>query len=244
MAAFAEPQHSLEHLTPRGGTLGTTVSVTLHGRYLENPKEIIFYDDGIKAANLKAGPTTGGRREMESLTADFQISPKARVGEHVLRLRTATGLTEAMTFWVDRLPTVMETEKKIGENDTPQSAQSIALNTTVEGQIHPGDHPDKDYYWFRTDQGARISVEVEAVRLGTMHFSVGDADLSVRVLDDESKEVAKSDDSALYVQDPVLSFVTPRAGNYFVEITQQMFEFPRQVYYRAHIGTFTRPTAI
>ena len=244
IAAFAEPQHSLEFLTPRGGTLGATVSVTLHGRYLENPKEIIFYDDGIKAVNVKAGPATGGRREMESVTADFQISPKARVGEHVLRLRTATGLTEAMTFWVDRFPTVVETEKKIGENDTPGSAQSIALNTTVEGQIHPGDHPDKDYYWFRTDQGARISVEVEAVRLGTMHFSVGDADLSVRVLDDELKEVAKSDDSALYVQDPVLSFVTPRAGNYFVEITQQMFEFPRQVYYRAHIGTFTRPTAI
>src|SRR5579862_6819441 len=159
---WAEPQHMLDYVLPRGGTVGTTVDVTLRGRYLEDPREIVFYDSGIKAINVKAvepaAPTGTGYRSRgdrrlggDSVTAQFQISPTARVGEHVLRLRTATGLTEAMTFWVDRFPTVMETEKKIGDNDTPEKAQSIAMNTTVEGQILPGDRPDIDYYWMRVD---------------------------------------------------------------------------------------------
>lgn len=229
----------LDYVLPRGGTIGTTVSATLHGRYLDDPREIVFYDNGIKAVNVKPGAKPG-----QEVTAQFQIAPDARVGEHVLRLRTATGLSEAMTFWVDRFPTVMETEKKIGENDTPDKAQSVAMNTTVEGQILPGDHPDLDCYWMRVDEGTRISVEVEAVRLGTLHFSLGDADLAVRILDDQGKVVGKSDDTAMFVQDPMVSIVAPHTGNYYIEISQQMYERPNQVWYRAHIGNFMRPTGI
>ncbi len=236
---WAEPQHMLDYVLPRGGTVGTTVEVTLHGRYLDDPREIVFYDRDIKAINVKPGA-----KAAEEVKAQFQIAPNARAGEHVLRLRTATGLTEAMTFWVDRFPTAMETEKKIGDNDTPEKAQSVAMNTTVEGQILPGDRPDIDYYWMRVDEGQRISVEVEAVRLGTTHFSIGDADLKVRILDDQGKVVASADDSAMYVQDPVVSVLAPHAGNYYIEISQQMYERPNQVWYRAHIGNFSRPTAI
>jgi len=254
----------LEYLLPRGGTVGTNVRVTLHGRYIDEPKEILFYDQDIKAVNVSlveapepkpGSPDADARMEARrrrrgdasqpaEVTAIFQIAANARVGEHVLRLRTGTGLTEAMTFWVDRFPTVMETEKKLGDNDTPEKAQSVAMNSTVEGQILPGERPDVDYYWMRVDEGQRISVELEAVRLGTMHFSQGDADLSVRILDDQGKVVAKADDSAMYVQDPIVSIVAPRTGNYYIEIAQQMFERPNQVWYRAHIGNFSRPTGV
>ena len=236
---WAEPQHMLDYLLPRGGTLGTTVDVTLHGRYLDDPREIVFYDNGIQAINVKPGA-----KPNEEVKAQFRIAPNARAGEHVLRLRTGTGLSEAMTFWVDRFPTVMETEKKLGDNDTPDTAQSVAMNTTVEGQILPGDKPDIDYYWMRVDEGQRISVEVEAVRLGTMHFSQGDADLAIRILDDQGIVVAKADDSAMYVQDPLVSIVAPHTGNYYIEISQQMYERPNQVWYRAHIGNFSRPTGV
>jgi hypothetical protein len=236
---WAEPQHMLDYVLPRGGTVGTTVDVTLRGRYLDDAREIVFYDNGVKAVNVKSIGSAANE-----VKAQFQIAPNARVGEHVLRLRTGSGLSEAMTFWVDRFPTVMETEKKIGENDTPETAQSVAMNSTVEGQIQPGDRPDIDYYWMRVDEGQRISVEIDAVRLGTMHFSQGDADLSVRILDDQHNVIAKADDSAMYVQDPIVSVIAPRSGNYYIEISQQLYERPNQVWYRAHIGNFTRPTGI
>ena len=70
-------------------------------------------------------------------------------------------------------------------------------------------------------QGQRLSVEVEAARLGTLHYG-GQNDLAVRIFDASGKELGRNDDSALYVQDPVLSiWLAPATGTYYVEIRQQ-----------------------
>src|ERR1700722_11009242 len=105
--ALAEPQYMLDHVLPRGGTRGTTVEVTLYGKYLNDPKEILFYDKGIKGIAVQPGA-----KPDEQVKAKFAIAADAAIGEHVLRLRTATGLSEAVTFWVSKFPTVMETETK------------------------------------------------------------------------------------------------------------------------------------
>ena len=236
--ALAEPQYMLDHVLPRGGTRGTTVEVTLSGKYLKDAKEILFYDEGIKGVAI-----TPGAKPDEEVKARFVIAPDAAVGEHVLRVRTPTGLSEAVTFWVSKFPTVMETETKPGDNDTLAKAQPVPLNCTVEGQILQGPDMDKDYYWTRFNAGERISVEVESVRLGTLHYG-GENDLAVRVLDDQGKELGRNDDSALFVQDPVLSIVAPKTGTYFIEIKQQVFYRPQQSWYRAHIGNFSRPLAL
>jgi hypothetical protein len=236
--AQAEPQYMLDHVLPRGGTRGTTVEATLYGKYLTDAKEILFYDQGIKAIAI-----TPGEKPDEQVKAKFVIASDAAVGEHVLRVRTATGLSEAVTFWVSKFPTVMELEKKPGENDTIAKAQPIPVNCTVEGQILPGGDMDKDYYWSRFNEGERISVEIESVRLGTLH-SGGENDLAVRILDQDGKELGRNDDSAMYVQDPILSVIAPRTGPYYIEIKQQVFYRPQQSWYRAHIGIFSRPTAI
>ena len=234
----AEPQHMLEYLLPRGGSRGATVEVTFHGRYLKDAKEILFYGAGIKALSL-----TPGAKPDEELKAKLQIANDCPVGEHVLRLRTATTLTEAVTFWVSPYGMVTEAEKNIGDNDTIEKAEFAPPNSTIEGQILPGAKQDIDYYWTQAKQGQRVSVEVEAIRLGTLHYGI-ENDLAVRILDAEGKELGRNDDSSLYVQDPVLSIVAPRDGKYYIEIKQQVFDPPRQAYYRAHIGNFTRPLAI
>jgi hypothetical protein len=228
----------LDHVLPRGGTRGTTVEATLYGKFLTDPKEILFYDPGIKAISIAPGA-----KPDEEVKARFVIANDAAIGEHVFRVRTATGLSEAVTFWVSKFPTVMELEKKPGENDSIAKAQPIPLNCTVEGQILPGGDMDKDYYWTRFNAGERISVEVESVRLGTLHYG-GENDLAVRILDENGKELGRNDDSAMYVQDPVLSVIAPRNGPYYIEIKQQVFYRPQQAWYRAHIGNFSRPTAI
>jgi hypothetical protein len=235
----AEPQHSLEYVLPRGAMRGTTVDVSLHGKYLNDPKEILFYGPGIKAISLTVGAKPG-----EDVNTRFVIAPDCPIGEHVLRLRTAQGMTEAMTFWVSRFPTVMETEKKIGENDTPATAQNVPINSTVEGQIHPGDHMDRDVYAVRARKGERLSVELDSVRLGTLHFSNGENDLTVRILDEQGEQIAHADDSSLHAQDPILSLVAPYDGRYFIEISQQVYQAPRQAWYRVHIGNFSRPTGL
>jgi hypothetical protein len=234
----ADIQYMVDYLLPRGGGRGAVVEVTFHGRSLENPREILFYQPGIKASAFEPLPKPG-----DGFKVRFQIAPDCPLGEHVLRVRTATALSDAVTFWVSPFRTVYEMETKIGENDSIAKAMPVPLNSTVEGQILPGQDMDRDFYRVEVQQGQRISVEVEAARLGTLHFG-GENDLMVRILDPDGKELGKNDDSALYVQDPVLSLIAPRTGSYFVEIRQQVFTPPRQAWYRAHIGSFSRPTAI
>ncbi len=228
----------VEYLLPRGGALGATVTVEFHGYELQNPKQILFYEPGITADEFApyARPSDGFK-------VKFHIAQDCPLGEHVLRVRTATGLSDAVTFWVSRFPTVYELESKIGENDTLQKAKPAPLNSTVEGQILPGPDMDVDMYRVEVNQGQRLSVEVEAARLGTLHVN-GENDLAVRILDADGRELGRNDDSALYVQDPVLSIVAPKTGAYYVEIKQQIFYPPRQAWYRAHIGTYSRPTAV
>src|SRR5580658_7956769 len=234
----ADTQYMIDYVLPRGGARGSTVTAEFHGRSLENPKEILFYGSGITAATFVPFAKPG-----DGFKVKFQIAPNCPLGEHVLRVRTATALSDAVTFWVGPFPQIPESETKLGENDSMARAQPIPMNTTVEGQILPGPDLDRDYYRVQAHQGQRISVEVEAARLGTLHNG-GENDLAVRILDANAKELARDDDSALYVQDPVLSIVAPKDGAYFIAIQQQIFYPPRQAWYRAHIGDFSRPTAI
>src|SRR5205085_7099875 len=88
-------QRMLEYALPRGGTRGTTVEVTLHGQYLKDPREVLFYGRGIKAVGIQPGA-----KPEADVKARFEIAADCPLGEHVLRLRTATALTEAITFWV------------------------------------------------------------------------------------------------------------------------------------------------
>jgi hypothetical protein len=236
--ALADTRYMVDYLLPRGGGRGATVTVEFHGAYLENPKEIVFYQPGIRASGFVLYAKAG-----DGFKVAFQIAPDCPLGEHVLRVRTATALSDAVTFWVSPFQTVYEFEDKVGQNDTIAKAKPVPLNSTVEGQILPGPDADVDMYRVEVKEGQRISVEVEAARLGTLHNG-GENDLVVRILDAAGKELGRNDDSAMYVQDPVLSLLAPKAGTYFIEIRQAVFYPPRQAYYRAHIGTFSRPTAI
>jgi hypothetical protein len=238
-AAFpAEPRHMLDFLLPRGGSRGTTVEVTFHGLSLEDPREVLFYTPGIRASSFVPLAKPG-----DGFKARFEIAADCPLGEHVVRVRTATALSDAVTFWVSPYPTVMETETQIGDNDTFAKAQPVPLNSTVEGQIQPVNAIDRDVYRVDVQQGQRLSVEVEAARLGTLHTG-GANDLAVRIFDARGDEIGRNDDSSLYVQDPVLSLIAPATGQYYVEIRQQVFQRSQQAWYRAHIGSFSRPTAI
>ena len=214
------------------------MSVEFHGAFLDNPKEVLFYEPGITASAF-----VPYAKPAEGFKVKFQIAPDCPLGEHVLRVRTANTLSDAVTFWVSPFPTVYEFEDKIGQNDTIATAKPVPPNSTVEGQILPGPQVDIDMYRVEVKEGQRISVEVEAARLGTLHQG-GDSDLAVRILDAAGKVLGRNDDSALYVQDPILSVLAPKTGSYFIEIKQQVYYPPKQAYYRAHLGTFSRPTAI
>jgi hypothetical protein len=240
-AAVAGPMtYHITAVSPRCGQRGTTVEVTMSGHCLERPQEVAFYKPGIKAIDLSCEQKPG--EYGAPLKCKFVISAECPLGEHPFRVRTATQLTTVATFHVTPFPVVDENEGKPNANDSRDTAMAVAPNVTVRGRIGNSAAGDVDLYKVPAVAGQRLSVEVDSVWLTDQNQGQGEFDTAVRILDEEGRELAANDDSALHVQDPVVSVKLPRDGHAFVEIRRPIFT-PRESAYCVHIGTNRRPLA-
>ena len=216
---------SLGSVQPRGAQRGTDANFVLGGGNLADAQEVIFYSPGITVSKLEV--VNGGQLKLA-----VKIAPDCRLGEHPLRVRTATGVTELRTLWVGAMPVVDEKEP----NSDFATPQKIGLNVTVHGVA---DNEDADYYAVEAKKGQRISVEVEGMRLATTFF-----DPYVAILDSKRFELATSDDTALFKQDGCLSIIAPADGTYIVMVRETSYQGNGGCQYRLHVGSFPRPLAV
>jgi hypothetical protein len=215
----------LSALSPRGAQRGKDVVVTFSGARLADAKEVLFYTPGFSVAKLEVvNPSV--------VRATVKIAQDCRLGEHAVRLRTASGISEMRTFWVGALPVVAEKEP----NSDFAAPQKIPLNVTVEGVV---DYEDVDYFAVECKKGQRLSVEIEAMRLANTLF-----DPYVAILDSKRFELASSDDSPLLGQDGMCSIVVPADGTYIVQVRESAYGGNGACAYRLHVGTFPRPQAV
>lgn len=215
----------LNTVLPRGGQRGQEIEVNLHGDRMFAPEELLFLKPGIAVRSLSAVSP----KHVKALLA---VSPDAALGEYALRLRCRGGVTYLRTFWVGQFPTTGEAEP----NDDFEKPQVVPWNTTVEGV---SGLEDADYYRVSAKKGQRISVEVEAMRLGGVFF-----DPYVAILDHRRFELATSDDTSLLRQDAFVSVIAPADGDYTVLVREAAYEGNNGCRYRLHIGGFTRPAAV
>jgi hypothetical protein len=213
----------LNSTTPAGGQRGTEVDVKLNGSRLEDAQEIVFYGAGIECTKVEAN---------KEVRARFKIAPNCRLGEHHFRVRAKGGVSDLRTFWVGALPELAEKEP----NNEIAKPQPIPLNTTVAGAAGG---EDVDFYQVMVKQGERLSVEVEAIRLGRALL-----DSYIAIKDSGGKVVASSDDTALLMQDAAVSYVSPKQAVYIIELRDTSYGGPADTPYRLHIGSFPRPTAV
>lgn len=216
---------SLSIVQPRGAQRGTTAVLLLNGGSLADAQEAIFASPGVMVQKLEVVNAA-------QVKVTVAIAADARLGEHGVRVRTATGISELRTFWVGALPTVDEVEPN-NEFATPQK---IAMGTTVHGVAN---NEDVDYYAIEAKKGQRISVEVEGMRLGNTMF-----DPFVAIIDSKRFELATSDDTALLKQDGCLSVVAPADGTYLVMVRETSYQGNGSCQYRLHVGSFPRPLAV
>ncbi len=216
---------SLGGISPRGGQRGTEVVLVFNGTRLSDAKQILFYYPGISVSKLEVVNDTQTK-------ATVKIAPDCRLGEHAMRVRTASGTSELRTFYVGALPNIDEKEP----NSDFANPQKIPLNVTVNGVV---DTEDVDYFLFEAKKGQRVSAEIEGMRLGTTLF-----DPYVAILDMKRFELASSDDAPLLGQDATASLVIPADGTYVVQVRESAYGGNGACAYRLHVGTFPRPTAV
>ncbi len=229
LAALAVPAAAftpvLEQVQPRGGQRGTEIEINFHGQRLHEIQEALFYQPGITLHSIEA-------KDDKHVVGKFSITEDAALGEHSLRLRSSYGVTEVRSFWVGQFPIVNEVEPNNGFDE----AQRVELNTTIHGVAG---NEDEDYYVVTLQKGQRLSVEVEAMRLGRVLF-----DSHISVVDSRHFEVAFCDDSSLLRADSFVSFLAPEDGDYRIIMREAAYEGSDASQYRLHIGTFPRPSAI
>src|SRR5687767_6662563 len=229
-ASAASPQ--LTRILPRGAQRGTTVELSFEGARLTDPQEVFVYSPGITITKVEPATDKDKKPSDKQVKVTAQIAPDARLGEYVLRLRTAGGISEARTFFVGTIPASPEAEP----NSEFKKPQSIPLNHTITGVI---ENEDQDFFVVDLKQGQRITAEVEGIRLGNTLF-----DPYVAILDENRFELSASDDSALLKQDSVASIVAPRDGKYIVQLRDSAFGGSGESHYRLHVGTFPRPRIV
>jgi len=235
----------LVKVSPPGGQRGTSVEAYFQGKYLEKPDEVLLYEPGITIESVEAlegeVQISGRKEKVEAGTrvrVRLKLADDCPLGAHGLRLRTANGLTDYQRFFVGPFPTVEEDEQNPKRNDKRDAAKVVPLNSTVLGRMN--EQTDVDLFQIEVKQGQRISAEIEATRLGVDR---GLPDLHVAILDANGKTVVAADDSALFVQDPVVSILADHDGVYFVEVRHSTYNAANEIY-RLHVGTFARPTAV
>ncbi|MFO0878087.1 MAG: PPC domain-containing protein [Gemmataceae bacterium] len=216
---------ALGSISPRGYERGKDATMVLSGARLDDAKDLFFYTPGFTLKKLEVV-------NANQLKATVGIAPTCSLGEHALRVRTASGISELQSFWIGHLPIIQEKEP----NSEFANPQKIALNHTVMGVV---DLEDVDYYAVDLKKGQRLSAEIEGMRLASAFF-----DPYIAILDAKRFELATNDDSPLYGQDGACSIVAPADGTYYIQVRDSAYQGNGACIYRLHVGTFPGPQAV
>ena len=217
----------LSKILPRGGQRGSTVEMVFTGQRLQDIHQVLFYSSGFQVEKIE-----GDEKNNKRATATVKITPECVLGEHHLRLVTSSGLSTLHTFWVGPFPSVQEIEP----NSEFSKPQAIPINHTIEGRV---DNEDVDFYAVEGKKGQRLSVEVEALRLGNFLF-----DPYVAILNSKRFEQVAADDTALLLQDCFASIIVPEDGTYWIEVRDSSYGGNGNSHYRLHVGNFPRPGGV
>lgn len=214
-SASAEPAApALQAIFPAGGQVGTTVEVAIEGTTLEATESLRSSLPGLTARRISPGKFA------------ISIPADAQVGTYDVFALGPLGISSPRSFVISRLTEVTEA----GDNDRPNSAQVVGLNTVVNGRIEkPG---DVDCYRFQARAGQRIVLECFADRIDSQLRAVLD------VFDAEGKRVAG--DRASPRIDPLFDFVAPADGEYTARLHDLSYSGGSTHFYRLDIDTGPR----
>lgn len=210
---------------PNGGQRGTEMKLTVTGERLDDFESLIFFSPGFTQKSVE-------KVEKNKVELTIAIAPEVQPGNHLIRIRTKTGISHARQFFVGIFPNVEEKEPN-SDFDTPQVIQ---MNQTVEGVIL---NEDVDYYKVSLKKGQRLSVEVDGLRLGYTVF-----DPFLAIIDKNRFEKVISDDTILHRQDGYCSYVAEEDGDYTVMIRESSYRGSGNSYYRLHVGSYRRPDVV
>lgn len=214
----------LTQIVPRGLQRGTEKMLVFQGERLFDVQECLLYDAGIEVKSIE-------QVDAKQVKVTLSVGPDCRLGEHVAQLRTTSGVSDYRNFFVGAMEEIDEAEPN-SEITTPQK---IEFNRTVNGVIQ---NEDVDYFQIEAKKDQRISVEIEAIRLGYMF------DPYIAIQNASGDELKSVDDCTLTKQDGHFSILAPADGTYTILVREASYGGNGNCRYRLHVGDFPRPSLV
>jgi hypothetical protein len=216
----ASPQ--LTAIIPPGVERGREHVLTFTGARLKDVEEVLLYEGGVTVKQVEAA-------DAQNVRVTIDVASDCKLGPHMAQLRTKTGISDYRSFSVGVLPSVNEKEP----NNALDKAQTVELNVCVAGALQT---EDADYYRVHAKKGERLSIEIEAIRLGQAYF-----DPSLTLYDQNQVELAAVDDTILGKQDSMASLLIPEDGDYTISVRETSYRGADNCRYRLHIGSCSLP---
>ncbi len=223
--ALAElPVARLFSVFPTGGKQGTTVDVTITGTDLEDVSKLHFSTPGITAVQ-KSVPPGLGQSGPQGVPGQFTVTIPADAKPGICELRAIGkyGVSNPRSFVVGTQNEITEAEP----NNTPDKATEVPLGTVVNGLSNGA--TDQDFFKFNAKQGQRVIVDCWAYRIDSR------MDASLVLYDASGKELERNRDTNR--RDPLLDFIVPADGAYYVEVHDFLYQGDAEHFYRIMIGT-------
>ncbi len=191
------PSPRLDRITPLGAAAGSSVEVEVAAGDAEDATKLLFDHPSITAKHVK------DRKFVVTVAADVPA------GTYDARLVGKYGVTNPRLFAVSRGLT--EVAEK-GANDERATAQTVPVNCVINGNSKGG---KEAVFRFAAKKGQRVVAECFAQRLDSQ------LDANLLLTDSEGKQLASNGDYA--GKDPLVEFVAPKDGDYFVLLNDLSF---------------------
>jgi hypothetical protein len=200
---------------PPGSTVGQSIEWTILGRNLSRVKTLRISGGGVEVVALTVKDET-------SATARVRVSGDAEPGYREVRLDGPAGVSNLTLVRIDRLNQVVEVEP----NDEPGKAQEVPAGTAVAGVLKS---LDVDHFRIRGTPGQRLTLDLEARRIGTSIAPV------MTIFSTSGAALAQGRESRGNDHDCRMTVVIPPEGTCLVQVRDNVYGGNDQARYRLRV---------
>jgi hypothetical protein len=194
----------------RGLQAGGITTLVIEGSELV-PEPRVWLAGAVTKQTIKEGATP------QRLEVEIAVDPQTPAGIYLLRVASASGVSEAAALAIDNLPQIPFGPQIAAPNValSGQLTGSTVLATTLAGK-----------------QGQRLLVEVESQRLGAK------LDPVVHIYDSRRVQLAWSQAVPSMAGDPRTLAVLPADGTYTIELHDALYRGADPGFFRMKVGEF------
>lgn len=193
---------------PMGGTIGSSVEITVTGENIDNATELIFNTDMIKAA-----PKLDAEGKPEKNRYVVSIAAECPAGIYEARMMTPLGISSSRVFSAGTLPEILQK----GPNTTPATAMEVPVNTVCNAAMSV---KSIDHFVFEGKKSQRYLIDCAAKRVDSK------LDAVLIVADSAGRDLLVDR------QGKTLDFTAPEDGRYMIKVHELTYKGGPEYFYR------------